>query len=96
MRSDLLLATVQFGRARTPGHGISNVCNALDSGRTGERGGGQHPAITGPWRSDQNLPCSPALDDWFTGANLNSALARPGQNRPLVIRSEFPLRARLG
>ena len=37
------------------------------------------PAITGPSWSAQNFPRGAALDDWFTAANLNSALARPGQ-----------------
>lgn len=54
------------------------------------------PAITGRWRSAQNFPCWPALDDRFTAVNLSSTLARPGHNRPQVIRSEFPLLARLG
>jgi len=53
-------------------------------------------AITGPSWSAQNFSHWAALDDWFTAANLNSALARPGHNRPLVIRSEFSLLARLG
>ena len=30
------------------GHWVSNARNALDSGRTGERGGGQHPTHTSP------------------------------------------------
>jgi hypothetical protein len=42
-----------------------------------------HSAKTGPWRSALNFPCWPALDDWFTAANLNSALARPGQEPPV-------------
>lgn len=42
-------------------------------------------AKTGPWRPAQNSPCGPAMDDWFTAANLNSALARPGQQRALAI-----------
>ena len=43
-----------------------------------------HSAKTGPWRSALNFPCWPALDDWFTAANLNSALARPGQEPPVA------------
>jgi hypothetical protein len=31
------------------GHWVLNARNALDSRCTGERGGGQHPAKTGPW-----------------------------------------------
>ena len=35
-------------------------------------------AITGPSWSARNSPDLTDLDDWFTAANLHSALARPG------------------
>ena len=44
-------------------------------------------ATSGPWLSAQNFPCLPALDDWFTAANLNSALARPGQGLTVMTGS---------
>jgi hypothetical protein len=33
----------------THGHWVLNARNALESRRTGERGGEQHPARSGPW-----------------------------------------------
>ena len=44
-----------------------------------------HPAITGRWRSGQDFPRWIVLSDRFTAANLNLALARPGQQLPVVV-----------
>lgn len=41
-------------------------------------------AITGRWRSAQDFPRWIVLGDRFAAANLNPALARPGQKRKLV------------
>jgi hypothetical protein len=41
---------------RAHGHWVSNARNALDSGRTGERGGGQHPTPSS--RSRRGAECS--------------------------------------
>jgi len=39
-------------------------------------------ATTGRWRFAQNFPDWPLLDDRFTAANLDPALAQPGQLLP--------------
>ena len=46
--------------------------------------GYREPATSGPWRSAQNFPNLPALDDWFTAANMNFALAHPGHDLSLL------------
>jgi hypothetical protein len=46
----------------------------------------------------QKFPCWPALDDCFTAAKLNSALARPGQEATFSAApasSRLPVRRRL-
>jgi hypothetical protein len=42
-------------------------------------------ATSGPWWSARNFPCWPALDDWFTAANLIYALARPGHQLSFTV-----------
>jgi len=80
----------------------ANLATRQTDGTWGRRSASWHfcgftlAATSGPCWSARNFPCWPALDDWFTATNLISALARPGHNRPLVIRSEFLPPARLG
>ncbi len=47
--------------------------------------GGLSPAITCRWRSGQDFPRWIASGDRFTAANLNPALARPGQLLPVTV-----------
>ena len=48
-----------------------------------------NPAITGRWRSGQDFPRWIALGDRFTAANLNPALARPGQLLPSNLKKAW-------
>ena len=43
------------------------------------------PATTGRWRFAQNFSGWPPLDDRFTAANLDPALAQPGHNQPVRL-----------
>ena len=50
------------------GHLVLNARNALDSRRTGERGGGQHPATSGLWRDARMIAPEGPLEPCCTAA----------------------------
>lgn len=65
---------------RAPDLTAAQLTSAL-RGPTADFRGWHWTAKTGPWRSAQDSPCWPALNDWFSATNLNSASARPGHEQ---------------